>query len=101
MRGWLRSILGFLMLLSGWALVLLGLLLFYVCFVFLVTEPPRYIAAGPLTLIGIMVFRGGIQLLKVGLAANICTQAQHEVKRRNQIRQESPRREQPAFDPEP
>ena len=63
MRFWTREIM-------GWMLLLLGLFIFYSCFVMLATErPPRLLEAAPLTLIGIIVFRGGIQLLRVAVAA--------------------------------
>jgi hypothetical protein len=67
MRFWLRE-------LAGWALVLLGLACFVVvlafCYLHYIFE------AWPLTVIGIFVFRGGIHLLKVAVAARICQQAQ-------------------------
>ena len=65
MRFWLREI-------AGWLLVGLGLFIFYIVLAITLTERPWLITAGPLTLIGIIVFRGGIHLLKVAVAARIC-----------------------------
>jgi hypothetical protein len=77
MRFWLRE-------LAGWLLVGLGLLVFYVCFSLLLTDRPYILEAGPLTLIGIFIFRGGIHLLKVAVAARICLHAQRESAARSQ-----------------
>jgi hypothetical protein len=73
MRFWIRE-------LSGWVLVLLGLFIFYTCYALLanVNAPPRILEAGPLMFIGVIVFRGGIHLLKVAVAARICMNAQEE-----------------------
>jgi len=71
MRFWLRE-------LTGWLLVLLGLFVFYLCVVFLLRN--QVFEVGPLTLIGIIIFRGGIHLLKVAVAARVCLHAQAEMK---------------------
>jgi hypothetical protein len=68
MRFWGREI-------AGWLLVGAGLFVFYVCVAVLLNDPSRILEAGPLTLIGIIVFRGGIHLLKVAVAARICMKA--------------------------
>ncbi len=78
MRFWLRE-------LAGWVLVLLGLYVFFICLVLLVNEPPRIIQTGPLTLIGIIIFRGGIHLLKVAVAARVCLHAQAEIKEQRKV----------------
>lgn len=67
MRFWIRELL-------GWLLVGLGLFIFYICMALLLREQPLIVQAGPLVLIGIIVFRGGIHLLKVAVAARICLQ---------------------------
>src|SRR5437868_2879095 len=67
MRFWIREIM-------GWILVGLGLFLFYMCVVLFFNY--MVIQVGPLFVIGIVVFRGGIHLLKVAVAARICLQAQ-------------------------
>ena len=54
MRFWIREIL-------GWFLVGLGLFAFYMCVVLLFNH--SIIEVGPLFVIGIVVFRGGIHLL--------------------------------------
>ena len=74
MRFWIRET-------AGWLLLLLGLFLFWVCLALLLNERPQYIQAGPLTLIAIIVFRGGIHLLKVAVAARVCLHAQRETSR--------------------
>jgi len=73
MRFWIREI-------AGWALILLGLFIFYLCLVMLVRERPWLLQAGLLTPIGIFVFRGGIHLLKVAVAARICLHAHRAVR---------------------
>ncbi len=73
MRFWIRE-------LAGWLLIGLGLYVLFICFVFLVNDPPRTIQSAPLTLIGIIIFRGGIHLLKVAVAARICLRAQTDLK---------------------
>jgi hypothetical protein len=66
MRFWAREV-------AGWALLALGLYIFYACFDFLLKG--RVIEAGSLTVIGVFVFRGGIHLLKVAVAARVCMEA--------------------------
>jgi len=67
MRFWLREV-------AGWLLVSLGLVVFLYSYVFLATG--HVVEGGELSLIGIIVFRGGIHLLKVAVAARVCVQAQ-------------------------
>lgn len=74
MRYWTREI-------AGWALVVAGLYVFYTCYLLVVKQErpedrPRVVEAGLLTPIGFFLFRGGIHLLKVAVAARICLQAQ-------------------------
>jgi hypothetical protein len=57
----------------GWALMVIGLWLFYQSYVFLMNK--MIIQSGPTVLMGIVVFRGGIHLLKVAVAARVCQQA--------------------------
>ncbi len=63
---------------AGWLLVLLGLFGFYVCFVFLTAG--RLFESGCMTFISVMVFRGGIHLVKVAVAARICMDAHERLK---------------------
>lgn len=58
---------------AGWLLILLGLAIFAACFWFLLAG--KLIQAGPLTIIGVVVFRGGIHLLKVAVAAQVCSRS--------------------------
>jgi hypothetical protein len=68
MRFWTREI-------AGWALVGLGLFVFYLCLGMLLQTPAKLIEAAPATFIGFIIFRGGIHLLKVAVAARICSLA--------------------------
>lgn len=63
---------------AGWLLVLLGLAAFYQTFSFLVVHQ-NIVEAPVLAAIGIVLFRGGIHLLKVAVAAEICLRAQAEL----------------------
>jgi hypothetical protein len=69
MRFWVRE-------LAGWVLVLLGLFVFYICLVVLLRDGSWLFESIPLMIIGIVVFRSGIHLLKVAVAARVCLQAQ-------------------------
>jgi hypothetical protein len=71
MRFWIRE-------LAGWVLVLLGLTAFGVSFWML--KQHYWIEAGVPSLIGFFVFRGGIHLLKVAVAARVCLQAQEKLR---------------------
>jgi hypothetical protein len=79
MRFWTRE-------LAGWVLVLLGLYVFLICLDILLNRvgpsgpAPLLLESGPLTVIGIIVFRGGIHLLKVAVAARVCLHAQAEIR---------------------
>ena len=55
---------------AGWLLVGLGLVAFGICYLFLLAG--RYVEAGIMVPIGIFIFRGGIHLLKVAVAARVC-----------------------------
>ena len=68
MMFWIREI-------AGWILVALGLFVFYVVYVLLAQPVPRVIQSGPLAFVGFIIFRGGIHLLKVAVAARICLHA--------------------------
>jgi hypothetical protein len=67
MRYWLRE-------LAGWLLVGIGLVMFYFAYAFCAAR--WILEAWPMVLGGIFVFRGGIHLLKVAVAARVCNQAQ-------------------------
>jgi hypothetical protein len=76
MRFWWREV-------AGWALVAIGLYIFWQAyFMFMGRTNPepdqsRYmmIEASGWSFVGIVVFRGGIHLLKVAVAARVCMQA--------------------------
>jgi hypothetical protein len=60
MSYWLREI-------AGWALILIGLLAFFEAYNLLLRK--RVFEAAPMTFVGFVVFRGGVHLLKVAVAA--------------------------------
>jgi vacuolar-type H+-ATPase subunit I/STV1 len=62
---------------AGWLLVALGLASFGV--VLGMSLEYRIIPAIPMTVVGVFLFRGGIHLLKVAVAARICQQAQERL----------------------
>lgn len=70
MMFWVREI-------AGWLITGLGLLIFVIVYEF--CERRWIFEAGILAVIGIFVFRGGIHLLKVAVAARVCQQAQRAV----------------------
>lgn len=77
LRFWVREIL-------GWCLVAAGLYVFLVLLSNLLAPPPtqpRIFEAPVIAAIGIVVFRGGIHLLKVAVAARVCLQAQTAAKK--------------------
>jgi hypothetical protein len=61
---------------AGWILVLLGLFLFFIAFVWIAADPPLFLRVPIPTVLGIFLFRGGIHLLKVAVAARVCLLAQ-------------------------
>jgi hypothetical protein len=67
---------------AGWFLIALGLYVFYRCYVLFTMDLRHPVIEGiALTVVGIIVFRGGIHLLKVASAARICLQAQDDRQR--------------------
>lgn len=71
MRFWFRE-------LVGWCLLVLGLLGFAASYWgFLLHN--HILEAGPMTFISFIVFRGGLQMLKIAVAARICLQAQEKM----------------------
>ena len=64
---------------AGWALLILGLWLFYLSY-FVLLKNGYIVQSGPTVLMGIIVFRGGIHLLKVAVAARVCHQAPVEAR---------------------
>jgi hypothetical protein len=75
MRFWTREV-------AGWVLVLLGLFVFYRCYGLLTDlEHHPILEGGSLSLVGIFLFRGGIHLLKIAVAAEVCLEAQGRLDR--------------------
>jgi hypothetical protein len=71
MNFWVREV-------AGWLLVVLGVAAFGVTIYFL--KQHYFMEAGLPSLIGFFLFRGGIHLLKVAVAARICLQAQDKLR---------------------
>lgn len=66
---------------AGWVLMLLGLFVFYLTGRLLLDEASAHILeAGPMCVMGIVIFRGGIHLLKVAVASRICMRADAEAR---------------------
>lgn len=62
--------------LAGWTLVVLGLFVFYVCFALLLTEH-AILHAIFLTVMGVIIFRGGMHLIRIAVAGRVSREAQH------------------------
>ncbi len=80
MRFWFREV-------AGWFLVALGLYMFLFVTTVLLNPDigyPQFVQASGWTVIGFIVFRGGIHLLKVAVAARVCMHAQAELNRQAQ-----------------
>lgn len=69
---------------AGWLLVLLGLGILLLTIALLLESEPRICEASATSIVGIVVFRGGIQLLKVAVAARIAMQAQREMEKQTE-----------------
>ena len=67
MRYWLREI-------AGWLLVGVGLFVFMLVYDFCTRQ--WIFEAGVMAVVGIFVYRGGVHLLKVAVAARVCQQTQ-------------------------
>ncbi len=67
---WVREV-------AGWLLIALGLYAFYLAmYVYLPHQPyGLYLESVPAVIIGLLIFRGGIHLLKVAVAARVCRRA--------------------------
>ncbi|MGL4422533.1 MAG: hypothetical protein ACRCZF_17835 [Gemmataceae bacterium] len=61
---------------AGWLLLLLGLVVFYLCYSLFLTQK-RVIESVPVLLIGFWVFRAGLQLLKVAMASRAYREARN------------------------
>ena len=90
MSYWVREI-------AGWLLVLLGLAMFYLVYDWCASPRRLIFEGGIMAVVGIFVFRGGIHLLKVAIAARVCMQTQEQVYlRKSPEPVVSPRRERIA-----
>jgi hypothetical protein len=64
MRFWLVE-------LAGW--LLLGFGLYFFCACYDLVEQNRVVGTAPIMAIGFIIFRGGIQLIKVAVAGRVCS----------------------------
>lgn len=78
--------------LAGWVLVALGVLVFYFTLGVLLTPAPLLLEAIFLTVIGVMLFRGGIQMLKLSVAGRVCLRAQARLHEEERVREQKPLR---------
>jgi hypothetical protein len=62
-------------------LLALGLIVFFKCYGLLLSETHNILEGGTLAFIGIVIFRGGIHLLKIAVAAQVCQSAQEALAR--------------------
>lgn len=69
MHLWLREIV-------GWVLILMGVYVFFRAFLLLTAGNQFMLEGGTVTLIGVVIFRGGIHLLKIAVAARVCLAAE-------------------------
>jgi hypothetical protein len=91
MRFWIREIMGIL-------LVLAGLYIFVVCLAILLVPEAKIFEAMILSIIGIFVFRGGIHLLKVAVAARVAMRVETEVARPPAEKPTQPRKTDAPWD---
>jgi hypothetical protein len=69
MRFWTREM-------AGWILIVLGLYAFYKCYTLLTDPEHRILEGAAMTVVGLVIFRGGIHLLKIAVAAQVCMEVQ-------------------------
>jgi hypothetical protein len=79
---------------AGWLLLLLGIYVFYICFEFVSRR--HVFEAAPMVVIGIFLFRGGIHLLKVAIAAEVCLEARPRSHEHRSVMVPRPARARPA-----
>jgi hypothetical protein len=68
---WIRELL-------GWLLLATGLYCFFGAIQIVLTDGPWLLEASYFLFVGFVVFRGGLQVLKVSVAGRICQEAQRE-----------------------
>jgi hypothetical protein len=65
----------------GWLLIFLGLAAFFIAFSELSLERPNFVNASIMAAIGFVIFRGGIQLVKMAAAVRLVTSSQLRMKK--------------------
>ena len=74
MRFWTREM-------AGWILIVIGLYAFYKCYTLLTDPEHRILEGAAMTVVGLVIFRGGIHLLKIAVAAQMCIEVQERIEK--------------------
>jgi hypothetical protein len=83
MRFWMREV-------AGW--VLIGISLFVFCECYRMFDGRRPLEGGAMAMVGIFIFRGGIHLLKVAVAAQVCLETAGPFTKHEQLGGQVPER---------
>ena len=59
----------------GWLLMLVGLYGYWIALAFLATQPARLIEGSTTAIMATMLFRGGLQLVRISAAARVVLQS--------------------------
>ena len=65
---WIREVV-------GWIFILAGLYGFWIALAFLATQPSRLIEGGTTSIMATVLFRGGLQLVRISAAARVVLNA--------------------------
>jgi hypothetical protein len=68
---WIRELL-------GWTLIAAGIFAFWWALRIVLDEGPLLLEASYFLIVGFVIFRGGLQILKISMAGRICLQTQNQ-----------------------